>query len=172
MARHGRTFPIRAHLGKPIVLPVIQGQAAITVADVTLSSTATLVIAGTLARTLDSTTLAATGTLGIAGTLTATLADVTLASTGTLTIAGTLGVTLADVTLVATGTTATTISGVLSVTLADVTVAAVGGSGPSGYPFDPDSTAIPYFPHVAPDLNAQDDEQVLQVASVAVLTLF
>lgn len=59
-----------------------------------------------------------------------------------------------------------------SVTLTDAPAAPAGGAA-TGYPFDPDSTAIPYFPPVPPDRrNAQDDEQVLQVVSAAVLALF
>lgn len=124
MARSGITFPFRAHIGKPIVFPLIQGTAAITEADDTLGSTGTLIIQGVLAVTEAGDTLGATGTLLIQGAAAITEAGDTLGATGTVIIQGTAAITEADDTLAAAGGSG--ITGTASITEADDSIVATG----------------------------------------------
>lgn len=102
----------------------IAGTTTATLANVTLSATATLAITGTAGATLAPATLAATGTLALAGTLAATLGNATLSATGVAAITGAATDTLANATLAATGTVP--IVGTTTRTLADATLSAAG----------------------------------------------
>lgn len=102
----------------------LQGTAAPTLADLTLSATAEIDIVGTSGGTLEPATLASTAALALQGATAVTLDDATLASAGELEIAAALAATLDAATLSATATVA--VQGAADATLADLTLSAAG----------------------------------------------
>lgn len=102
----------------------LEGEAAITLGAVTLSSTGVNSIEGVASVTLDAATLSAAGTLAIDGALAATLGAVTLAAEGTAAIEGVAAITLGAVTLSAAGDTL--IEGEADITLGEATLASTG----------------------------------------------
>lgn len=106
------------------------GDAAITLGDVTLSSTGTVLVQGAAAITLDALTLSSAGVVPIVGTASITLDAITLAADGTVTgggggpVTGDAAITLADMTLSAAGVVA--VQGTFATTLGDVTLSSAG----------------------------------------------
>jgi hypothetical protein len=114
-------FAGKAYREVPTPSVVPSGTAAITVDDVTLASTATLMLQAAAADTAADVTLASTATLMLQAAAAITVADVTLASTATLKIQGTAAPTVADVTLASTATLK--LQATSAMTVADVTLA-------------------------------------------------
>lgn len=108
----------------------VEGEASITLGDVTVAAAGVLTIGGGASITLANVTAAGVGSLALAGAAAVTLGNVTSTSTGTLALAGTAGITLGAVSLASAGSL--TDRGALAVTLGNITLTATGGSTNTG----------------------------------------
>lgn len=103
------------------------GSLSVTLADVSLASTATLKLAAALSQTLANVTLSSASAVQIKAALAATLADASLSSAAQLQIRAALSAVLDDAVLSAVGISI--ISGALAITLDEVTLVATGNDG-------------------------------------------
>ena len=105
---------------------LIQGTAAQTISAVTQSATGKVLVQGSLAVTVDAVTLAASGGSAVSGTFAQTIDAVELAASGKVLVQGSLASTIAPVTQAATGKVI--VAGSLAQTIDPVTLAASGSS--------------------------------------------